>query len=67
MSRRKRNSVSVPMSADLEEWTTAEAVRCGVPRAQWLRSLIEREREYQTSERLKNFELRLAAVERRFL
>ncbi|NBR91401.1 MAG: ribbon-helix-helix protein, CopG family [Rhodobacteraceae bacterium] len=62
---RKLQSVPVAMEPDLREWLDAEAARTGQNRSAYVRRLIEREREHQTSERIAALERRIATLEQK--
>lgn len=53
------------MEPDLREWLDAEAARTGTNRSAYVRRLIEREREQQTSERIAALERRIATLEQK--
>lgn len=51
------------MKPDLRDWLDIEAARTGMNRSEYVRRLIERERDKQTSERIAALERRIAALE----
>ena len=52
------------MEPDLREWLDAEAARTGQNRSAYVRRLIEREREHQTSDRIAALERRIDELHR---
>ena len=62
---RKLQSVPVAMKPDLREWLDAESARIGMNRSEYVRRLIERERDKQTSERIAALERRIAILEQK--
>ena len=62
---RKLQSVPVAMEPDLREWLDAESARIGMNRSEYVRRLIERERDKQTSERIAALERRIAILEQK--
>jgi predicted DNA-binding protein len=62
---RKLQSVPVAMEPDLREWLDAEAARTNQSRSAYVRRLIEREREHQTSERIAALDRRIANLEQK--
>jgi hypothetical protein len=53
------------MEPDLRDWLDAEAARTGTNRSAYVRRLLEREREHQTSERIAALERRIANLEQK--